>query len=165
MRALSLFVAGMLAMSAANAADKTISKQVSADPKGEVDITNVAGSVEVTAWNRPTVDVQGVIGSGVERVDIASEGSHTIVKVVLPRESGHDGEAKLHIHVPAASELELNAVSSDFIGTGITGSQRLKTVSGDVRTDIAQSDVDVKTVSGDVRIERALAAAELTEQS
>jgi DUF4097 and DUF4098 domain-containing protein YvlB len=165
MRAVCLFVAVLLAAGAANAAGQSISKQVAADPNGEVDITNVAGSIQVTAWDRPMVDVQGFIGSGIERVDVLTEGSHTIVRVVLPRTSRHDGEAKLQIRVPAANDIELNSVSSDYIGIGLAGAQRLKTVSGDVRTDVAAADIEIKTVSGDVRLKGKGQAANLRVQT
>ena len=165
MRAFCLFVAAVLATAAANAAGQSISKQVAADPNGEVDITNVAGSIQVTAWDRPTVDVQGFIGSGIERVDVLTEGSRTIVRVVQPRAWGHDGEARLQIRVPVASDIELNSVSSDYTGTGLAGAQRLKTVSGNVHADIAAADIEIKTVSGDVRLTGKGQAASMRVQT
>lgn len=167
MRSLCLFVvAGILAMSAARAAGQNLAKQVPADPKGEVDITNVAGTVEVTGWDRPSVDVQGSYDSGVQRVDVLTQGSHTIVKVVpAPRFIMHDTEARLRIQVPSASAIEVNAVSSDFRGVGLSGPQRLKTVSGDVQTTIGSGDLDVKTISGNVSLRGGENSANLRIQT
>ena len=52
-----------------------------------VDISNVAGAIEVTGWDRNEVSVHGELGAGVERVDVSSQPGHTTIKVVLPGHS------------------------------------------------------------------------------
>jgi hypothetical protein len=150
-RFIALTLAGALSTTAL-AAGKNFEKTVAADARGVVEISNTAGSIEVSGWDRPEVSVRGDIGDGVERVDVTSEGGRTQVRVVLPGHSGLDGEAKLHVQVPRASELHITAVSAATTVAGMQGMQRLNAVSGDVSTEIAGSDLELKTVSGSVKI-------------
>ena len=137
----------------APAAAKTFDREVAAEPKGVVDISNVAGAIEVTGWDRSTVSVHGELGEGVERVDVTSEPGHTTIKVVLPNNSGHhDGSARLKVQIPQGSELNVSAVSADVTATRMQGVQRLQSVSGEVSAELAQANADVKSVSGDVTL-------------
>lgn len=131
---------------------KSFDKAVAAPARGVVEISNTAGTVEVSASDRPEVIVHGELGEGVERVDVTSESERTVVKVVLPGHSLRDGEAKLHVQIPKDSELHLATVSADASVTGVLGVQRLNAVSGNVTTEIAAADLELKTVSGDIRI-------------
>jgi DUF4097 and DUF4098 domain-containing protein YvlB len=67
----------------------------------------------------------------------------------------------LKVKVPRGSEVDVTAVSADVNSTGVTGTQRLKSVSGSIRADIAQADVEAKTVSGDVTLHGEGKPAEL----
>jgi DUF4097 and DUF4098 domain-containing protein YvlB len=85
----------------------------------------------------------------VERVDVTSDHGHTIIKVVLPSYSFHNGHADLRVQIPRGSELDVSGVSADVSTSDVQGVQRLKTVSGQIKADIA-SDGEIQTVSGDV---------------
>jgi hypothetical protein len=138
---------------AAAAADKSFERTVAAQPKGVVDISNVAGTVEVSGWDRQEVSVRAELGEDVERVDVTSEGDHTTIKVVLPHHGGgHHGEARLHVQIPKDSELDVSAVSADLTAAHIQGVQRLSTVSGDLTSELAGADVEAKSVSGDIKL-------------
>ncbi|HKZ73014.1 MAG TPA: DUF4097 family beta strand repeat-containing protein [Steroidobacteraceae bacterium] len=149
---IALAAIALLSGSVACAKDQEFEKRVAADPKGLVDISNVAGTVKVIGWNRPEVSVDATYEKGVERIDVTSEGKRTRIKVVLPRNSRRGGDAYLEVRVPAASELEVSTVSAEIESSGITGRQRLNSVSGNVETDLAENDVQLKTVSGDIRL-------------
>jgi DUF4097 and DUF4098 domain-containing protein YvlB len=153
MRTVSVpFVCWALAMSAAASAhDTNFDREVAAEPKGVVDITNVAGSIAVSGWDRNTVSVHGDLGESVERVDVESQPGHTTIKVVLPEHSARHGDADLTIKVPQGSELNISAVSADITTTKVLGAQRLQSVSGEVHADVS-AEADVKTVSGDVSV-------------
>jgi len=146
-------VAGALALSAAAAAaTKPFEKEVPAEARGVVEISNTSGSIEVSGWDKPEVSVHGEVGEGVERVDVTSAGGRTQVRVVLPGHSSGDGDANLKVQVPRGSELHLTTVSAVATVSGVQGTQRLNAVSGDLVTELAGSDLELKTVSGDVRI-------------
>jgi DUF4097 and DUF4098 domain-containing protein YvlB len=137
----------------APAADKSFDREVQAEPKGIVDISNVAGSIEVTGWDRNAVSVHGQLGEGVERVDVTSQPGHTTIKVVLP-DSGHNrsGHARLKVQIPQDSELDVSAVSADVTAMKVSGIQRLQSVSGEISAELAQADADIKNVSGDITL-------------
>lgn len=138
------------------AGTRPFSAQKPADPTGTVEVVNVEGSIEISGWDQPTVEVTGTIGDKVERVDVTSAPNRTTVRVVLPpgnHTSMHDDyEAELKIRVPQKSALEVSLVSADLRVSGVSGNQRLQTVSGDISGDGGSGDLQVSTVSGDVQM-------------
>jgi DUF4097 and DUF4098 domain-containing protein YvlB len=141
------------ALPAMAAADSdSIDRKVPADANGEVVISNVSGTIEVRGWDRNEVQVTGTLGSSVERVDVESSNGRTIVKVVLPRGNARDGDADLEVQVPKNSTVEVSAVSADVSSRGVLGTQRLKSVSGEVTAEIAGNESEVRSVSGDVTV-------------
>jgi len=132
-----------LAVSAAAAAATTFDKQVDAEARGVVEISNTSGSVEVSGWDKPQVSVHAELGGAVERVEVTSEPGRTLIKVLVPGHSWGDGEAKLHVQVPKGSELHLSTVSANANVSGVLGVQRLTVVSGDVVTEIAGADLEL----------------------
>ena len=137
---------------AAFAGGNSIDRKVAADAGGEVVISNVSGTIDVRGWDRNEVQVTGTKGRGVERVDVDSSSGRTVVKVVLPRGSSHDGDADIEVSVPKGSSVEVAAVSADVTSHGVIGTQRLKSVSGEVTADISGNESEVSSVSGDVTV-------------
>ncbi len=145
-------LAGLLAIPALVLAGTPINERRAADPGGQVEISNTAGSVTVSGWNRNEVEVTGELGEGSERLEFEGSGKVTQVRVILPKKTHHVEDTELVIRVPAASSLAINTVSADVRVSGVTGSQRLQTVSADIHTQAAGEDVECKTVSGDVNV-------------
>jgi DUF4097 and DUF4098 domain-containing protein YvlB len=143
----------LMAGAATSAADeRTFDRVVPAQPRGVVELSNVSGKIEVSGWDRSEVGVHAELGSGVERVEVRSEGGRTSIKVLLPHSSSDGGEVELKVKVPKESELDVSAVSADVATTNVLGVQRLSTVSGEVRAELGGADLELKTVSGDVRL-------------
>ena len=142
----------LAASTVANADDRTFDRTVAAEQQGTVEISNVAGSVNIIGWDRAEVQVHAVMEEGVERVDVSTSPGRTVVKVVLPNMSWHGGEAAVDVHVPKGSEVNATAVSADLTTTQLTGRQRLQTVSGELRADVGGDRFEAKTVSGDMRL-------------
>lgn len=127
-----------------------VDRRVAATGTTGLQVTNVAGSVRVTAWDRPEVQVTGELGAGVERLDVLREGSDIVVKVVLPRgKSTRDANANLRISVPRSHRVEASTVSADVDVQGIGSALEVQTVAGDLRVDCACTDLELKSVSGD----------------
>ena len=120
--------------------------------EGEVEVNNLAGEIRVQGWDKNRIEVSGYLGDGVERLDIVQDGKHTLIKVVYPKNSRNVKGSKLDVRLPQASDLSVNGVSADISASGVTGVQRLQTVSGDVETDVSGSDVEIKAVSGDLEV-------------
>jgi DUF4097 and DUF4098 domain-containing protein YvlB len=140
----------MLAVAAQRADAETVSKIQPADARGEVEIVNVAGSVEVSGWDRAEVQVDADLGSSVERLDFRRDGTRTYIKVVLPRMSSGSGSSDLIVKVPRDSGLIINTVSAEQKITGVRGMQRLQAVSGEIETEFGPGDIELKTVSGNI---------------
>lgn len=155
----------IVSASPANAATP-FSKQVAADAKGTVRVSNVSGDITITAWDKPQVDVQGELGSGVERVEVNKDDGDGDVQIrVILKDGGRndngwwnggngwrDSEARLSIKVPVEAELDASTVSGTIVVNGARGDQRLKSVSGDIRADVVGPEVQATTVSGRVEL-------------
>lgn len=129
-----------------------VDRRLDAAPDGEVDISNVAGSVEVTGWSRNEVEVTGTIGRNVEELVFERDGDTINIQVKVPRRRGHGIDCDLEVRVPEGSFLDISTVSADITVAGVSGEQRLATVSGDIETESAGSDVSAEAVSGDIEI-------------
>jgi hypothetical protein len=138
---------------AAGHADRAIDEHRSVDPQGSIELVDVAGAVDLSAWDRPELQVSGMLGDQVERVDIATADGHTSIHVVNRKSTAwHNGaDTHLVVHVPARSELSVSLVSADLKIKGVSGAAKLQTVSGDVEGEVG-GDVRVNTVSGNVRM-------------
>jgi len=132
-------------------ASKSVQEHVAADPQGTVEIVSVAGSVEISGWDKPEVEVTGSVGDQVDHVDLNSANGRVSVHVVPHSGFSHDDNstARLLIHVPARSAIVARLVSADAKISNVSGEVRLQTVSGDVSGDVG-GNLNVTTVSGDV---------------
>lgn len=146
--------AGLLLMLAAAGAlaGTPIAQRAAADPNGSVEISNTAGHVQVTGWDRSEVEVTGSLGKGAERLEFSANGPVTRVQVVLPNRSYHVEDTDLVVRVPAGSTLQVNTVSADIRVDGVRGGQRLQAISGDVTTVVGEEDLECRTVSGNVHV-------------
>lgn len=147
---LALRVALPIVVLAATSHAEEVTRKNAADPKGQVDIVNVAGNVEVVGWDRAEVEVHADLGRNVERLDFKTEGARTLIKVVLPKMSGSSGSSELIVRIPRDSSLNVNTVSADQTISGVRGGQRLQAVSGGIETEFGPGDLEAKTVSGDI---------------
>ncbi len=114
-------------------------------------ISNVSGDITVTGWNKLEVEVSGELGKNSELL-FERNGRRTSVKVVKKNNSRNVQPTNLIVSVPQGSELTVNGVSSDIEVKNVRGVQRLEAVSGDITSEVFESDVETKTVSGDVSI-------------
>jgi DUF4097 and DUF4098 domain-containing protein YvlB len=148
---MTLFAAAaLLAASPAVRAGTPIDERAAADPAGSVEVSNTAGTVRVTGWDRNEVAVTGELGEGIEKLEFGVADKVTRIKVILPLKTNDVEDTDLVIQVPAASRLLVKTVSADIDVQGLLGAQRLQSVSADIRTAAALEDVECKTVSGDV---------------
>jgi hypothetical protein len=166
-------------------AGRSIHEHRAADPQGEIEVVNVAGTVEVYGWDRSEVEVGGTAGDNVDRIDVTSMGNRTSIHVIsrAAHTWGSDGEAHLVVHVPAKSALTASLVSADFKVTGVLGDLNVQSVSGNLRGDVggsvratavsggvrltarAAKAVEVKTISGDIQLTGGGGEVEITTVS
>jgi hypothetical protein len=139
-------------------AGKTVHEHLAVDPQGSIEIVNVAGSVDLSGWDRSEIEVTGTAGDEVERIDVATSGTRSSVRVVARSRSGwHAGnEARLTIRVPSGSPIIATLVSADLKLKNLSADVKLQTVSGDVSGEVG-GNLHATTVSGDVRLTTATA--------
>ncbi len=152
---LTCLIAGLLLLLPAMlSAQSEIERVVEARPDGLVTISNVAGSVVVTGWDRAEVEVTGSLGRGVEELVVESRGRSVEIEVDLERRThGRDGNADLEIRVPRGSELDVEVVSAEVEISEVSGEVTVESVSGSITIEGAPKELDVESVSGAIDID------------
>jgi hypothetical protein len=149
---LTLTLTLLLAPLGTTAQAASFSKQLPIGIGGRVSISNVAGSVTITTWERREVDVQAELGSDVQRVDVLPAGSGVDIKVVLRRGDRDEGRVQLRVRVPVDAQVEASTVSASLNASGVQGRMRLKSISGGIRCENPRGDMEVTSVSGRIQI-------------
>jgi DUF4097 and DUF4098 domain-containing protein YvlB len=151
---------GSLALAAGAAHAGIFQQQVAADPHGEVDVSNISGSIVISGWDKAAVSVTADLPSDTQRVKVTSSRGRTSVCVAYndsdscnsPGFFHHRSSVRLELHVPRDSQLEVSGVSADITSTGIAGGQRLNSVSGDIDAELGSGNDDVNSVTGDIKL-------------
>ena len=143
----------LLALAWQPAVADEVERSVDARPDGNVSISNVAGSIEVSGWSRNQVDVTADLGSGVEELIVERDGDDVVVKVKVPRNKHRNISTDLVVRVPENSSIDVGGVSADIEIDDVFGEQRLHVVSGDIVTQAFGADVQAESVSGDIELD------------
>jgi len=126
-------------------------RAVAAD--ADIEISNVAGSVVVSGWDRREIHIEGVLGEGTERLDIDGDEHRLRIRVVVPKRMRGVEDTDLEIHLPATCQLEVATVSADIAVEQLTGELTLESVSGDIDLTVEAKEVDAETVSGEIDLQ------------
>ena len=154
----------------------TVSKTVT------IDLGITSGTIKVTSWDKPTVQIRATSESGDLRFDFSQS------RVSLSGEEQNGGEdADLELIVPkgarvtatsidgdidirgvaeldantvsgslSASDIDgratLNTVNGDLVASNLGGPVKAQDVSGDIQLSDISGDVDVQTVSGEMKL-------------
>ena len=154
----------------------TVSKGVS------IDLSITSGTIKVTSWDKPTVQIRATSESGdlrfefsQSRVSLSGEnqdgGEDADLELIVPKgarvtATAIDGD----IDVRGVAELEANTISGslgasdidgratlssvngDLNATGLGGPVKVNDVSGDIELNDIGGDVSVETVSGEMKL-------------
>lgn len=157
-----------------------ISESRPLDPRGRVEIENLKGRIEVRAWDRQEVKIEGSLGNGVEKLVIEGDRQRLVVRVKYPNRGSGLGflvggdrtePTELRLMVPLEANLEIDSVSADIDVSGVAPGElsidsvsgdvvvaaaplqaKIDSVSGDLHLTLNRANVSVGTVSGDVRL-------------
>ena len=166
------------ALAAPALAATPISETRPLDARGEVEVSNLKGSIEVRTWDRNEVRITGSLGEGVERLEIEGTGRKLGVRVRYPR-SSHDADpTRLVLEIPhqasldvesvaanvdvqgiAGEELGIDSVSGSVVAVGAPRKAAIESVSGDLRLNLNTRDVEVDSVSGKVSLRGRIAGS------
>jgi DUF4097 and DUF4098 domain-containing protein YvlB len=127
-------------------------KSCTVAPDCRIRVKNIAGSVNVTAWDRNEIHLKATLGRDVERLDFTCTESVVRVEVVVPNTGNKKIESDLEMSVPAGSSLDIETVSADTHTYNVGGRIVAAAVSGNVQLENVVGPVTVRSVSGDVTI-------------
>ncbi len=144
---LTLVIAALCAGNAAIA--ETVERTVPADLRGEVEIINTSGDVQVRGWDRAEVQIHADLDDETEKLDVQSSQGRTTINVIR-RGRNNSGSSDLIVEVPRDSTLLVKTVSADQTISDVRGVQRLQAVSGSISTRVWGEEITVRTISGDV---------------
>lgn len=132
------------------------------DARGHLSIDNVKGRIEVRAWDRAEVKIEGSLGQGVEKLEILGDKDRLSVKVKYPKSGGlgffsggsdKSEPSQLRLMVPLQADLTISAVSADVDVAGVAPAElSIESVSGDVAVVGAPREARVDSVSGDLKL-------------
>ena len=140
-------------------ADTPIQLRHDATPTARVSISNIAGTVNVIAWDRNEVQVSGRLGDGAKPLAIIGSNGDLEIKVEPQGGSGRfnwGGDSKmapttLELHVPKAASLDVDVISAPLVIDGMDGgSIQVNTVSGKARINARTPSLKVDSVSGGI---------------
>jgi DUF4097 and DUF4098 domain-containing protein YvlB len=150
----ALLAAGLLAAAPAALAQQTITKNAKVAPDVTVEVTNVQGSVEFTAWDKNEVDLVAELESSKDELEYEATDRYVRIEVRRPHGKYHSDEddATLTLRVPKGARIIADTVSADIGVTGVRGVQSLQSVSGEVRSQAFDAPVKATAVSGEIVI-------------
>lgn len=132
------------------------------DPRGRVEIENLKGRIEVRAWDRPEVKIEGSLGAGVEKLEIDGDRQRLVIRVKYPNRGSGLGflvggdktePTELRLMVPLKADLEIESVAADIHVTGVAPEElSIDSVSGDVLVAAAPREASIDSVSGDLTL-------------
>ena len=150
---IALLTAASLAVIAGPAiAAQDISKRATVAPDATVDVSNVQGRVDVTAWDRNEVELTALLEGDKDKLEFEATERQVRIKVDRPDGKYHDSDddAILTLKVPKGARLIVGTVSADITVNGVHGEQRLESVSGTVDTQAFDARVTLESVSGEI---------------
>ena len=156
----TLFI--LLLVSSASAHGGTpINESRPVDANARINISNVRGSVTVSAWDQDKVEITGTLGTGSKGLRLSGSGSRLDIEVEKPESSGWFNwgsgskmeDSILDIRVPRQVELHIETISAEVVVTGTAGRLLdVESISGKIRLDGSATELEVGTVSGSVQL-------------
>lgn len=124
---------------------------------GSLRLENFNGSVEISGWDKDTVDIDGTKYANTEyrlkevKIDITPAPNSVSIRVLPPLDHRGNAGARFVIHVPKRAELAgINSTNGSLRVEGIEGPARLRTSNGAVHADAIAGSLDVQTSNGSI---------------
>jgi len=144
-------------------------------PGGSLDLTNTNGSVEITGWDRESIDVSGTkyapeqSGLSAIQVKVNATGNNATVSTEIPQRSLHGSYgARYRIRVPRKIRLARAETTNGSIEVeDLEGGGRLRSTNGKLSLARLIGDYDLETTNGSISLDdcSGLANAETTNGS
>ena len=118
---------------------------------GRIQISNLAGSVQVVGSASDQVEITGVLGKNVESLEIWGDDGELEIEVEVPRHAD-DLDTELVIKVPATASVDVETVSATIEVDGVAGEVDLESVSGWIRVSGQPAELSAESVSGNIAV-------------
>lgn len=112
-----------------------------------LELSNFAGTVRVTAWDRAEMRVRAQHGSR-DVIEIEIRGS--VVHVQAGREWGMPAFVEYDVTVPRGMAVDLSGMETEVTAEGLGGELSVQTVEGNITVRGAGGAVELTTVEGDI---------------
>jgi hypothetical protein len=126
---------------------------------GSVQVDNSNGSVEISGWDKNTIDIDGTKYAGTEerlrmlRVDISQSAGSITIRTIMPTGWHGNAGARYIIRVPRHVELQNIATSNGPIRVeNIEGTVRLKTSNGSIHAAEIRGLLDAHSSNGTLEV-------------
>jgi DUF4097 and DUF4098 domain-containing protein YvlB len=154
MRTIKMLAVAVLLGASATRAGEAVDRTVSVAPDVEVQIENVAGSVEVEAWDRSEIRVVADLGDDVENLAIEVDGDEVRIEVEIPDHEGRrqhwDIDSDVQVWIPSRASVDIETVSASVEVAGVGGTLEVETVSGQIDAEGSPASAELATVSGNI---------------
>jgi hypothetical protein len=128
-------------------------------PGGRISLENMNGSVEISGWEKDTVDIVGTKYANSEsvlkdmKIDVVASPGSVIIRTLTPPGPRGSFGAKYILRVPKKTVLDRITSSNGSIHVeSIDGSAKLKTSNGSVRIAKLNGPLDVQTSNASVEV-------------
>jgi hypothetical protein len=112
-------------------------------------LSNLAGDISVTAWDRNEVRVQAEHDRGDRLI---AEVRDATVRLGMSSSESSPAEVEWMLTVPAWLPLELSGVECDIMVSGMKSSVRAQNMRGDISVDACQGPLEANSVEGEVHV-------------
>jgi hypothetical protein len=148
----AVVVALLAALSLPALAETSVSRRAEMSKDGTLDVSNVAGEVVITGWDREEVQLSGELGHEQE-LEFEADGDYTRIEIHFEDEHHGDADdAELRIRVPSTARVRATTVSAEITVEGMTSELRIQSVSGDVRAEVYEAEAEIGSISGTVEV-------------
>ena len=130
------------------------------DPGARISVESQNGSVEVSAWDKNTIDIAGTKYASDQsllkdvRIDISHEPDSVRIRTIAPEFFHGSAGAEYTIHVPKRVLLDLIHTSNGGLRVdGIDGNVHMRTSNGGVHLTDVRGDAEIETSNGAIDID------------
>ena len=148
-------------MAASNQATEDFHFSYPLQPGGQLDLSNTNGSVEITGWDRPTLDVSGTkYGPDADRlkdikVNINAGGKNATITTDIPKGDWH-GSYGVRYRIRAPRNIVLHQIETTngaVTAEELSGGGHIKSTNGKLALTYLTGDYRAETTNGAIEIE------------
>ena len=142
---------------------ESFEQTVSLSPGGSMEVSNVNGTIDVTAWERNEVRIQAVKKARsvekLEQIEIVVDSAGDRVEIETELPNNGDASVDYQITAPAGAQVEVDTVNGRVRIQGIHGAVSAQSVNGAIDAEGLVGSTSIRTVNGAVVARYAKAPA------